>query len=303
MAEKIIVIGDAILDVYHYCANRENPESSAPCYTIEKTEYKPGGAGNVAANLIKLGANCTLISVAGKDEDGKRLEDILKKGFGVNSDLILDSKRTTIVKERYLSTGDGRYHFRADFENKGYLEGPYLDSIVEKIRGSSLVLISDYKKGVISEELIKKLKKTGVKIIADTKPAHASFFEGVHMIKPNVKEVREIMNIKDELIAAKELSRKLKTSVMLTRGKDGISYFDKETHKQYDFSSNISADKVFDVTGAGDTVLATFAHFMMKGRSLVDCIRFANIAGGISVQYPGCYQVSEEEVLNAAETK
>ncbi|MEK6884543.1 MAG: PfkB family carbohydrate kinase [Nanoarchaeota archaeon] len=297
MTGKIVVIGDVILDVYHHCKNRENPESSAPCYTVEKTEYKPGGAGNVAANLVKLGSDCTLISVVGRDEEGKKLENILQQKFNVNSNLVVDPARTTIVKERYLSSGDGRYHFRADFEKRGYIDVSHVDAIIEKVKDYSLILISDYRKGIISEDLMKKLKKLGIRIIADTKPEHKDFFEGVYLIKPNIKEVRTMTGIEDELKAAKNLVGKLKTNVMLTRGKDGLSYFDKNTKKRYDFPPTVSSDKVFDVTGAGDTVIATFAHFFMKGEKLEDSIRLANIAGGISVQYPGCYQVSEEEIL------
>ena len=292
---KIAVIGDVILDVYHFCNNRENPESSAPCFTLERTEYKPGGAGNVAANLARLGSECVLISVVGEDEESRKLDRILNS-FNVKSCFIQDIKRETIVKERYLSANDGRYHFRADFEKKAYIESAHIGEILKRIEDCSLIIVSDYNKGVISKELMEQLKKRNIQIIADTKPSHIDFFNQIDLIKPNIKEVREMTGINNELEAAKFLCQKLQTNVLLSRGKDGISYFGK-LGERYDFSSSIPSEKVLDVTGAGDTVIATYAHFMNKGKSPADCAKLANIAGGISVQYPGCYQVSEEEIL------
>jgi bifunctional ADP-heptose synthase (sugar kinase/adenylyltransferase) len=107
------IIGDVLLDKYDYCSNRENPESSAPCYVVERTEYKPGGAGNVAANVSSLGSKSILVSVIGNDDNARILENILQ---GMNTHLIRDSKRPTIVKERVMSVQDGRYHFRKDIE-------------------------------------------------------------------------------------------------------------------------------------------------------------------------------------------
>lgn len=302
MAGKIVVIGDAILDVYHLCKNRENPESSAPCYTVLKTEYKPGGAGNVAANLAKLGSKCVLISVVGEDEEGRRLGKILSNKFGVEVDFIYDKERLTVVKERYLSESDGRYHFRADFERKDYIKKSHADEILKRIGNCSLIIVSDYNKGAISKELMMRLKKKGVKIIADTKPNHIDFFQGIDTIKPNIKEIREITGIEDEIQAAKKLVQTLRTNVLLTRGKDGLIYFGLNG-ENYNFPSSIPKEKVFDVTGAGDTVLSTFAHFLNRSRDIKECIELANIAGGISVQYPGCYAVSETEILNKIESK
>lgn len=291
---KIAVIGDIVLDVYHFGENRENPESSAPCYTIEKTDYRPGCAGNVISNLKKLGSDCILISVIGEDEDGKRLAEILESS-GVNSVLIKDNKRSTAVKERYLSINDGRYHFRADFEKKRYIGEEHVEEIMSKVNGCSMVIISDYNKGVISKELMERLKKTNCKIIADVKPNHKEFFKGIFMIKPNIKEVREMAGMDDEVLAAGKLVKELQTNVLLTRGKDGSCYFGLNGERYY-FKSEVPSEKVLDVTGAGDVVVATFCHLLNKGYPIGECVRLANKAGGISAQYPGCYQVSEEEL-------
>ena len=118
------------------------------------------------------------------------------------------------------------------------------------------------------------------------------------MITPNIKEVIEMSDTEDEILAAEKLGHDLETRVLLTRSNKGVSYFGLpgEEHKRIDFPTE--AKKVFDVTGAGDTVIATFAHFYNKGYSLKECIRLANKAAGIAVGYPGCYQVSEKEVLS-----
>jgi len=294
MAGKIAVIGDVILDVYHFCKNRENPESSAPCYTIERTEYKPGGAGNVAANLAKLGSDCTLFSVVGEDEEANKLDRLLKAS-GVNPSIVRDKKRSTIIKERYLSSTDGRYHFRADFEKKEYINEDNVDEILRRIKDFSLVVVSDYNKGTISRALMDGLKKKGIRIVADTKPCHKDFFKGIFMIKPNVREVREMAGLQDELAAAQKVAQELETNVLLTRGREGISYFGLNGER-YDFKPTVPSEKIFDVTGAGDTVMAAFCHFLNKGFPIKECVNLANKAAGISVQYPGCYQVSEEEL-------
>jgi rfaE bifunctional protein kinase chain/domain len=295
MAGKIIVIGDVILDVYHFCHNRENPESSAPCYTITRTEYKPGGAGNVAANLARLGSECELISVVGNDSDSSVLENILDE-YMIMHLLIKDNKRNTIVKERYHSASDGRYHFRADFEKREEIANNHIEGIAGKIEENSLVLISDYNKGVITSSLMETLKSKKVRIIADTKPSHRDYFFGIDYIKPNAKEVKEMTGIDDEIVAGEKLAQILKTNVILTRGKEGLTYFGRN-NEWMNFKPQVSPDKVLDVTGAGDSVIATFTHFLNKGYEISKCLELANKAGGISVQYPGCYQVSEKELL------
>ncbi len=159
-----------------------------------------------------------------------------------------------------------------------------------------MILVSDYNKGIISHDLMDKLKGFGVPIIVDPKSAHKDFYKGVFMIKPNSGEVREMTGLDDDLLAAEKLKQELDTRVLLTRGEKGISYFGiGNESKRFD----IPAHKVqfFDGTGAGDVILATFAHFFAKKMPIQDCVRLANKAAGISVQFPGCYAVSEREIL------
>ena len=293
---KIVLIGDVILDKYDYCSNRENPESSAPCYTVEKTEYKPGGAGNVAANLSALGADFELISVIGNDENAKILKKVLSDSK-ISCNLIVDDSRETIVKERTLSIHDGRYHFRKDKERKQYINENHTSEILNHFLDIELIVISDYNKGVISERLIEKLKQTGKRIIADFKPAHKHFYHDVFMMVPNIKEARQMSGLENEIAAAEKLRDELRTRVLLKRSEKGISYFGLNGDDGLRFDFPAEAKKVFDVTGAGDSVLAAFSHFYIKGFKLEDCINFANKSAGIAVSYPGCYAVSEKEIF------
>lgn len=288
----IAVIGDLILDKYDYCSNRPNPESSAPCYTVEKTEYKPGGAGNVACNLASLGSQCLFVSVVGEDENAKLLEQLLKS-FSIQVNLIRDSERSTIVKERVLSIIDGRYHYRKDIEKKIYIGSSHVEEIIDLVRNVQIILVSDYNKGTISENLMQELKKLNLPIVVDPKPNHKDFYKDVFVVKPNRSEVREMTQLQDDIEAAKKLHKELNANILLTRSEDGIYYYSKEE----EFLFPTVSKKVFDVTGAGDTVIATFTHFYSKGYKIEDCVRLANKAGGVAIQYPGCYHIQEKDLI------
>ncbi len=297
MIRRIAVIGDVMLDKYDYCRNRENPESSAPCYTTERTEYKPGGAGNVAANLVSLGSFAELISVVGVDPEAAVLTEVLDR-FSVPYRFIRDKTRQTIVKERTVSISDKRYHFRKDRESREEINDNHVLDIICKIKGFDTIIVSDYDKGVVSERLMQRLKGLGIPIIVDPKPVHKKFYRNAFLITPNIKEAREMSGLEDELLAAEKLAKELNTRVLLTRSERGISYFGlaAERDRRIDFAAE--AKEVYDVTGAGDTVTATFTHFLNKGCSIRRAVRLANKAAGIAVGHLGCYQVSEKEILD-----
>ena len=290
---KIAVIGDLMLDQYDFCRNRINPESSASCYRVERTEYKPGGAGNVAANLIKLGEDILLVGLVGDDGNARILLESLDR-LKIPHKTIKDGNMPTIVKQRILSETDGRYHLRLDRESTKYLHENHVAEVIAAIQGCDLIIVSDYRKGMISQGLMDELKKTKKRILVDAKPEHKDFYKGVFMIKPNINEAREMAGLKHEIEAAEKLRDELKTNVLLTRSEEGISYFGLNGER-CDFPT--SARKVVDITGAGDTVIATFAHFLAKNYPVRECVRLANKAAGIAVGYPGCYAISEEEVL------
>jgi D-beta-D-heptose 7-phosphate kinase/D-beta-D-heptose 1-phosphate adenosyltransferase len=291
MAKKIVVIGDVMLDKYDYCSQAENPEGPIPCGTVEETKYLPGGAGNVAANLASLGANLELISVIGDDFSSGILENQLNL-FNIPSKLIRDCGRQTIVKERIFV--DNRYICRVNREKKRYIDENHVREIVSSVSDADLILISDYRKGMISENLMQTLKQKGIPIVVDPKPEHINFYEGVFLIKPNLKEATLMTGIEDGILAGETLMNKLQANILLTLGERGISYFGLDG-KRYNFPAEKRT--VADVTGAGDTAIATFCHFLVKEDSLEDCINYSNKAAGISVEHSGCYHVTEKEIF------
>lgn len=288
---KIYVIGDVFLDKYDFVTNRDNPESSAPCYIVTKTEYKPGGAGNVAMNLLSLGSEVELISVIGDDSSA----EILKQLFfdaGLTTSFIQDKSRATILKERVIANTDGRYHYRKDVEKKQYINQTHVEDILAKIDDVDYLIISDYNKGVISKELLECLKKRKPRIVVDPKPNHKDLYKNVFLITPNIKEAKEIANLDNDIESATWIQENLYTQVLLTRSEKGMSFFGKER-----FDLTADAKKVFDVTGAGDTVIATVTHFLNKNYSMFECVSLANRAAGIAVSHPGCYSVKESELI------
>jgi rfaE bifunctional protein kinase chain/domain len=290
---KICVVGDVILDQYDFCSNRHNPESSAPCYTVEKTEFKPGGAGNVAANLVALGAEVTLVSVTGEDHYRDLLEEELKV-MGIDVQLIPDATRPTILKQRTLSNSDGRYHFRKDFEKDHEIEDNHTEQLLEAAKnGFDMYIVSDYAKGVVTKRLVQGLIGTGIPVIVDPKPKHSAYYYGAFMVTPNRKEVLEMAPEIDDMKAAKRLLSMLDTNVLFTRSEKGMAYFGKDGKE---FSIQATAKEVFDVTGAGDTVVATLAYFLAQGKSIQESAKLANDAAAISVGHIGCYQVTKENL-------
>lgn len=290
---KILVIGDVLLDKYDYVSTRVNPESSAPCYTVDRIEYKAGGAGNVAANLVSLGSDCELVSVIGDDAHASLLEATLRDS-AIPSFFVKDKARLSIVKERSISSQDGRYINRKDYERKEYINTVHVNDLMTHISAQnySLIIVSDYAKGTITEELMLALKGLNIPILADPKPKHKQLYTNIFLITPNVKEIMEMQKANTDLEATRLLQKELHTDILLTRSEKGMVFIGANTT----FEFPAQARKVFDVTGAGDTVIATLAHFYNMGKDLKTAIELSNIAGGIAVGYPGCYQVKTEEI-------
>ncbi len=293
---KIVVIGDVMLDRYYYCMNRNNPESSAPAYIARRKEiiHKPGGAGNVAANLASLGADFKLVSLIGGDADSKILTDSLDE-LNIFHKLIYDKRRETIVKTRALDILDGRYHFRFDVEDKIEISENHVEEIVREAENSNFIIISDYNKGIINSKLMSNLKSLKIPILVDPKKENVEFYKDVFLVKPNSVEVREMTKENDDLKAAETLTKILNSNILLTRASEGIAYFGlNEDFFRYP-SQPIGELK--DVTGAGDSVIAAFAHFYNSGRNLEECVKLANKSGSVAVGHSGCYHVKESDLI------
>ncbi len=289
--QRILVIGDLILDRYIWGkVDRISPEAPVPIVEVTKEDFLLGGASNVANNIRALGGSATIVGVIGNDRAGDVLTNLLDKQ-GIRCQGVVRCSRNTIVKTRIIAHNQQVVRF--DREDKERLDGKISKEILEYIRGvlpdHNAVIISDYKKGVVSSELIgeilKNAKPSHIFVSVDPKVSHFRFYKGVSLITPNLVEASlasgiEIKDEKSLISAGKTLLKKLSCdAVLITRGEQGMSLFEKEkvTH-----IPTVTKD-VYDVTGAGDTVIAAFTLAHASGANLRDAAVIANHAAGIVV--------------------
>lgn len=312
--KKILVVGDIILDRYIFGkVSRISPEAPVPIVEVYEEAYRLGGAANVANNIIALGGKAYISGIIGKGSAGKIIKDILgEKGIG--QDYIFEDSRRTTVKTRIIAGNQQIVRF--DIEDKRRLEGKgkeiFLSMIKEALVNFDAVIVSDYKKGVISEELLKILvshkNKNGVFVAVDPKIGHFRLYKNVSLITPNIAEASHgaEIEIKDErtlIKAGYNLLRKLSCdSVLITRGEEGMSLFERDGVDVKVTHLPTVARKVFDVTGAGDTVIATITLSHISGASLVEAAKIANVAAGIVVGKVGTATATREEIMEVWET-
>lgn len=301
---KIVVIGDVMLDQSIIGeVSRISPEAPVQIVNVKKENYEPGGAANVASNISSLGGKVSLFGFVGKDENAKIL-----------SRLLIEKKIDYFFEENFLTTlkvrvrGGNQQLLRLDYEESSpkNFGKKLLDKLGEEITNSDLILISDYAKGVIDSNLINFLKSFNKRIIIDPKPQNFSFYKDSFLITPNEKEAFEMSGKKEISVAGKYLQEKLNCNVLITRGEKGMTLF---SDREVDIPT--VAREVYDVTGAGDTVIATLSLSLASGASLEEGILLANNAAGIAVSKVGAYQVKmgelekrifgEEEKLKSAE--
>jgi len=305
--KKILVVGDVILDRYIWgTVRRISPEAPVPVVEITDENFLLGGASNVAHNVVSLGGQATVVGVAGRDRSGDILREILKeKGILCNG--IVQDARTTTVKTRIVAHSQQVVRF--DRENRDKVDGKsltmMLDYLQEAIPSHDAVIISDYKKGVVSQRLVKEIVRSAGKknvfVAVDPKVSHFRFYKGVSIITPNLKEASsasgiEIRDEKTLIQAGKTLLKKIACkAVLITRGEHGMSLFEK-SHVVH---IPTVAQQVFDVTGAGDTVVATFALAHVSGADMEQSAVIANHAAGIVVGEVGTAVVTHKKLANS----
>ena len=302
---NILVIGDLILDHYIWGkVNRISPEAPVPVVEVTREEFLLGGAANVAHNIVSLGGRASVIGIGGQDIAGEALMNILKLK-GVNCDGIFTENRPTTVKTRVIAHNQQVVRF--DREDRKYVDGKILKGILGYINSVLIrydaIILSDYQKGMISSELVrdivKKAKPGGMFIAVDPKVGHFDFYKGVSLITPNVMEASSGANIeiRDDrtlLRAGKSLMKKLSCkAVLITRGEQGMSLFGKEkvTHIP------TVARKVYDVTGAGDTVISAFTMAYTSGAAMEEAAVIANHAAGIVVAEVGTAVATTDQII------
>ena len=290
--KNILVIGDIMLDKYIFGdVERISPEAPVQIVNVKEEKFIPGGAANVANNIAALNANAFMIGVIGNDNEAIILLNELKKRNINTEGIITDNQKPTTQKVRVL--GQKQQLLRIDYEKKDYLnketESKIITFIKEKIEKIDAIIISDYAKGVITKNLMENIKKLAENkiIIVDPKPKHKDFYKNTTLITPNLKEAKEMADNEEDLI------KELNTSILVTKGEKGMSLLEKDGN-----ITNIptKAKEVYDVSGAGDTVVATLALALASNATLKQAAILANHAAGITVGKIGTSTVTIEEI-------
>jgi rfaE bifunctional protein kinase chain/domain len=297
---SVLVVGDAMLDRYWFGAvERISPEAPVPVVRVNREEERLGGAANVALNVKTLGAQATLLTVVGNDEPARSLRRLLERE-GVATLLGEDPNLYTIVKLRVI--GRSQQLIRVDFENQPDHEvlAGMLSDFERVLPQHAAVLFSDYGKGGLTHipRMIELARGAGRPVLIDPKGHDYGRYAGATVVTPNRAELAQVIGPwsgESQLHErAQNLRRELRIdALLLTRSEEGMSLFDEAGHVQVP----AQAREVFDVTGAGDTVIATLAAMLASGLSLRDAMPIANRAGGIVVGKFGTAGVTYEELF------
>lgn len=292
--QHIVVLGDVMLDEYIFGdVHRISPEAPVPVLHVRKREYRLGGAANAAHNIISLGGKCTLIGQVGKDEVKEELVKELNHKK-ISHYLIEKENYQTIKKTRIIA--QNQQVVRIDQEEMAQLTTEEVENVIKFIKeiNPHLILISDYNKGFVVPLLVEKLKQFSCKIIADPKIKNGQMFTGIYAITPNLKEAQEISGKSKIEEIGQHIIENLNTNLILTRSKEGVSCFDRETREHFYLPAECG--EVVDVSGAGDTFASTFALAIASGAKLQEGAILANKAAGIVVGKLGTATISREEL-------
>ncbi|MEJ2695708.1 MAG: D-glycero-beta-D-manno-heptose-7-phosphate kinase [Candidatus Sulfobium sp.] len=305
--KNILVIGDLILDHYIWGkVRRISPEAPVPVVEVERESFLLGGAANVANNIVSLGARAAVVGIVGRDMAGEALGDMLRQR-GVKCEGIFMSNRPTTVKTRVIAHSQQVVRF--DREDSKYVAGRVLGAVLQHIdslfKDFDAIIVSDYRKGMVSRGLIKGIVETSTRkkkfIAVDPKVGHFKFYRGVSVVTPNVAEAASGANIeiRDEKTlerAGRTLLRRLGCKALLiTRGEQGMSLFEKKGVSHIP----TAAQKVYDVTGAGDTVISAFTLACAAGANMAEAAVIANHAAGVVVGEVGTAVSTPDQLMES----
>lgn len=305
---RVLVVGDFMYDRFtHGTVDRISPEAPIPVFRVRHNHEMLGGAGNAALNIVAAGGKATLLSVVGDDAIGVKARQLVHEMIGPESVLVPETKRQTTIKQRYIA--NNQQLLRADTETTLPVGADATKELLaaydKALPGCNAVLISDYAKGLLTDEilaaLIGRARGAGKPVLIDPKRKDFRGYSGATLVKPNRKEIseaigRDITSDEDVITAGRTLMDIAQLEYLLiTRGKDGLTVLDKKD------ATHIAAMKreVWDVSGAGDTVIALLALGVAAGGSVVDAARLANLAAGIVVSKVGTATVSALELSHA----
>jgi rfaE bifunctional protein kinase chain/domain len=300
MAQAVLVVGDSMLDRYWFGdVDRISPEAPVPVVRVRKSEERLGGAANVARNVRSLGTPTALLSVVGRDEPGTTIARLLDQS-AIEAHLQVDPTLATTVKLRVV--GRQQQMLRIDFEHQPDNEvlSAHLDRYAGLLPSHALVILSDYGKGGLTHitRMIEAARAAGKPVLVDPKGDDYIRYAGATILTPNRAELREVVgrwkSEADLEARAQKLRQELKLqALLLTRSEEGMTLFTDEGT----WSVPAQAREVFDVSGAGDTVIAVLGTMLAAGKPLREAVALANKAGGIVVGKLGTATVSYEELL------
>lgn len=305
---SILVIGDLMID--HYIsgeASRLSPEAPVPVVSVKNDTLMLGGAGNVVKNLTSLGANVCAAGITGNDDYGKQMLNLLKQENALTNAVITDSSRTTTIKTRVLV--GSHQMLRIDREVTDCINAATADKLLIEIEAfinkADLVVLSDYNKGLFSPSLTQNIiaiaNKLGKKIVVDPKGLCYSKYKGSYIIKPNRKELAQaanmekILSVQDLKEAAQVILTQTESQyLVVTLSEDGMAILSNDNYQLLP----VKASNVFDVTGAGDTALATMAYFIALGFDIDEACEIANNAAAIVIQQIGSAATNIDEIID-----
>ena len=305
---NILIVGDVMLDRYwHGNTSRISPVAPVPVVHVRKTEYKPGGAANVALNVTALGVRSAVVGLVGKDESAERLRKSLAES-DIKDCLIEQDDAVTITKSRVISKHQQLIRLDEEDYIGSFDHAPLLAVVEEQLQSASVMILSDYNKGAIGpvlQPLIQLAKKRQVPVLVDPKTDDFSVYSGATLLTPNMSEFEAAAgkcSDENDMIekAAKLIEQCDLQAMLITRSEKGMSLVrDKNTVMHLP----AQVRDVFDVTGAGDTVIAVLATMLAQGNDLEAAARAANVAAGIVVGKLGAASVSYQELSRAMQVK
>jgi rfaE bifunctional protein kinase chain/domain len=306
---KILVVGDVMLDRYWWGnVGRISPEAPVPVVRLTETTLAAGGAANVAVNVCGLGAEPLLVGIVGTDAEAEQVREVLKKAGVAFDHLVEISARPTTVKTRVVAHGQqvARIDQEMEHDVDRAAEASLLSRLETLVPAADAIIVSDYAKGLLTEGLLSALltmaERAGKKVLVDPKGKEYAKYRGAALITPNRREAAEACNFNENsddmvdragttLIDALEID-----AVLITQGEAGMTLF-RRARQPMHFA--VAAREVYDVTGAGDTVIATLATALGAGADLETAVNLANVAAGIVVEQVGTSSISFSELRQA----
>jgi D-beta-D-heptose 7-phosphate kinase/D-beta-D-heptose 1-phosphate adenosyltransferase len=313
-SRRVLVYGDVMLDEFVWGdVTRISPEAPVPVVDIRRESVRLGGAANVLANLLALGASASVVGVIGQDSAGERLRAELERGAGMEhagASLVVDESRPSTIKTRIIA--HSQLVVRADRERRtpvaAAIEDKLIHVLLDALREADAFVVSDYEKGAVTPRVLAEVLpvayERGMPVLVDPKIRNFLSYRPATLITPNHHEALRLTNTEDHtdegLKAAAELIRERLAceSVLITRGERGMMLLEKEREPIY---VETAAREVYDVTGAGDTVIATLSAALAAGATMLEAAILANHAAGIVVGKVGTATATADEIVNSIE--